>query len=56
MTTDLQQVQAVVNFRVGLLQTSCTASPRAVQANHMLHCGCIPPVQLETHFLSAQSD
>lgn len=53
MVMDLQHVQAAVDFRVRLLQTSCTVSPRAVQGNLMLQCGCALLLQPETHLLSA---
>lgn len=53
MAMDLQHVQAAENFRVGLLQTPRTMSPRAVQGNVVLQRGWVLPLQLETHFLSA---
>lgn len=53
MVMDLQHVQAAANFRVGLLQTLCTVSPRAVQGNLMLQHSYVLPLQLETCFLTA---
>ena len=43
MVTDLQHVQAGVNFRVGLLQTSRTVSSAAVRGNLVPQHGCVPP-------------
>lgn len=50
MVVDRQHVQAAADFRVRLLQTSCTVSPKA---NLMLQFGYVLLLQLETHLLSA---
>lgn len=41
MVTGLQHAQAAVHFRVGLLHTSSTVSPRAVRGNLTLQCGSV---------------